>query len=396
MQVNGVRRLAGYMTCLRTHPGEAGALLQDLLISRDQFLPRPRMLRGAGARTSRQLFEGKGPSDTVRVWVPACATGEEAYSIAMLLIEHARTLEAPPLIQIFAMRPGRGSDPGGARGHLPDAIEADVSEERLRRYFVKEQRGYRVRRELREMVLFATHDLLKDAPFSRLDLISCRNLLIYLNREAQARVLDIFHFALLPGGTLFLGSSESVEDGSPLFRRAGQEAPHLRAAAEPRGRRCRCRPARHAAPGAGGPGTQLAGRARVRRAALSTRPRRAADARRRRSSASRPGANCTCKLLERFAPPSVLVDREHDIVHLSANAGRFLQFAGGEPTRNLLRVVHPELAHRTAGRAVPGGADRARRSTSAVCPWRSAARRCPHRIRVIPADDVGADLFLVI
>src|SRR5205085_3371447 len=103
-------------------------------------------------------------------------------------------------------------------GHYPTVITADVCEDRLKRFFVKDHRGYRVRRELREMVLFATHDLLKDAPFSRMDLISCRNLLIYLNRDAQKRAFDIFHFASKPGGLLFLGSSETVEDGSHLFR----------------------------------------------------------------------------------------------------------------------------------------------------------------------------------
>src|SRR5262249_40659524 len=137
--------------------------------------------------------------------------------IAMLLAEHARTLDAPPLIQVFATDLDEDAISAAREGIYPDAIEADVSEERLRRFFVKEHRGYRVRRELRETVLFAVHDVLKDSPFSRLDLISCRNLLIYLTREAQRRVFDIFHFALLPQGKLFLGSSEAVEDGSSLF-----------------------------------------------------------------------------------------------------------------------------------------------------------------------------------
>ena len=164
-----------------------------------------------------ELLKGRGPNDAVRVWVPACATGEEAYSLAILLAERARQLDAPPIIQIFATDLDQQAIRSAREGIYPITIEADVSEDRLRRYFVRELRGYHVRREVREMVLFAQHDLLKDSPFSRLDLVSCRNLLIYLNREAQKRVFDIFHFALVPGGRLFLGSSETTEDAGALF-----------------------------------------------------------------------------------------------------------------------------------------------------------------------------------
>jgi two-component system CheB/CheR fusion protein len=154
----------------------------------------------------------------VRVWVVACATGEEAYSVAMLLSEHARTMEAPPPIQVFATDLDQEAVQVAREGVYPSAIAADVSEERLRRFFLKDHRGYRVRRELREMVLFAAHDVLHDSPFSRLDLVTCRNLLIYLTREAQQRVFDTMHFSLLPGGKLFIGSSESMDEASTLFK----------------------------------------------------------------------------------------------------------------------------------------------------------------------------------
>ncbi|HKX44999.1 MAG TPA: chemotaxis protein CheB, partial [Burkholderiaceae bacterium] len=219
MQVNAVEDLPSYLNCLRTRPGEAGALLQDLLISVTNFFRDPNCFSALEVHLPR-LFQNKTSSDALRVWVPACATGEEAYSIAMMLSEHARTLESSPQIQIFATDLDEDAIRAAREGIYSTTIEADVSEERLRRFFVKEHRGYRVRRELRElreMVLFAVHDVLKDSPFSRLELVACRNLLIYLNREAQSRALETFHFALVPGGQLFLGSSESVEDGSPLF-----------------------------------------------------------------------------------------------------------------------------------------------------------------------------------
>ncbi|MFL6692284.1 MAG: CheR family methyltransferase, partial [Ramlibacter sp.] len=216
MQVNGIDSLPEYLGCLRTRGGEGSALLQDLLISVTNFFRDPNCFAALEAHIP-QLFRGKGPSDSVRVWVPACATGEEAYSIAMLLAEHARTLDAPPNLQVFATDLDEEAISAAREGLYPFAIEADVSEERLRRFFVREHRGWRVRRELRESVLFAVHDVLKDSPFSRLDLVSCRNLLIYLNRDAQQRAMETFNFGLVRQGLLFLGSSESVDDGSALF-----------------------------------------------------------------------------------------------------------------------------------------------------------------------------------
>ncbi len=216
LQVNGLDDLPAYLEFLRLHPGETGALLQDMLISVTNFF-RDREAFDALESEIPYLFRDKRAGDTVRVWVPGCATGEEAYSIAMLLSEHARKIDAPPQIQVFATDLDESVIRSARDGSYPDTIAADVSEERLRRWFLKEARGYRVRREIRELVLFALHDVLKDSPFSRLDLVSCRNLLIYLTNEAQSRAFDIFHFALRPGGRLFLGTSESIENDGVLF-----------------------------------------------------------------------------------------------------------------------------------------------------------------------------------
>jgi chemotaxis methyl-accepting protein methylase len=192
------------------------ALLQDLLISVTNFFRDQEAFQAVQSELSK-LFADKNSDHQVRVWVPGCATGEEAYSIAMVLSEYASRLSAPPQIQVFATDLDQGSINVARAGFYPDTITADVSEERLRVFFTKESAGYRVRRGMRETVLFALHDLLKDRPFSRTDLISCRNLLIYLDREAQRRAFEIFHFALLEKGMLFLGSSESIEDAGLLF-----------------------------------------------------------------------------------------------------------------------------------------------------------------------------------
>jgi two-component system CheB/CheR fusion protein len=216
MQVGNILNLPDYVSFLRTHPREVGALLQDLLISVTNFFRDKEAFQALEGDISH-LFDGKKASDQIRVWVSGCATGEEAYSMAMLLAERAATLASPPRIQIFATDIDENALNAAREGVYPETIVADISEERLRRFFVKEHHAYRLKRSLRETVLFALHDLLKDFPFSRIDLVSCRNLLIYLNRTAQVRAFDVFHFALRPEGRLFLGSSESADDAGPLF-----------------------------------------------------------------------------------------------------------------------------------------------------------------------------------
>jgi two-component system, chemotaxis family, CheB/CheR fusion protein len=340
MQINGIEQVPEYLSFLRMHPGEAGALLQDLLISVTNFF-RDRDSFEIVEAMLPELFRGKGTGDMVRVWVPACATGEEAYSMAMMLLEYSRKLEAAPSLQVFGCDLDEAAIQVARAGIYPDTISADVSEERLRRFFLKEPRGYRIRREVREIVLFAAHDLIKDAPFSRMDLVSCRNLLIYLNRDAQKRVLDIFHFALRPNGILFLGSSESVEEGSQLFEvidkkhrlyrhRAGQKA----GIPVPFGSSTLIRAIE---------AQEQAHRGPVLPGQSFTRGIVPANAESGRGNDPLSLGELHFRLVERIAPPSVVVNAEYDVIHLSENAGKFLQFAGGEPTMNLLRVVHPML-----------------------------------------------------
>src|SRR5262249_16986168 len=155
-----------------------------------------------------QLFANREPDDTIRVWVSGCATGEEAFSFAIMLLEEAARHPIRPPLQVFGSDLASRALPAAREGRFRIAIEADVSEERLRRFFTREGEHYRVRQEVRDLVLFAVHDLLKDPPFSHVDLISCRNVLIYLDRELQEQVCSTFHYALNPGKYLFLGASE--------------------------------------------------------------------------------------------------------------------------------------------------------------------------------------------
>jgi two-component system CheB/CheR fusion protein len=403
MQVNAIEDLGAYLTFLRTHQGECGALLKDLLISVTNFF-RDRDSFIALEQHIPELFSGKRQSEPVRVWCPACATGEEAYSIAMLLIEHAHTLDAPPPIQVFGCDLDEDAIRVARAGFYPEAIAADVSEDRLRRFFIKEPTGYRVRREVRELVLFAPHDLLKDAPFSRLDLISCRNLLIYLNRDAQGRVLDLFHFALRAPGLLLLGSSESVEDGNRLFDVIDKKHRIYR----------RTPMSRTALPLPTGPSTlfvrQLEQQMQQTEAKIesakhpvvvppATFSQSAEVAFKTLSRPSHPDdraswAELHYKLIERFSPPSLIIDREHEIQHLSDSAGQFLQLGGGQPSTNLMRLVNPEWRAELRAllfRAAQSGEMAVARGLDHASP--EGTRKLD--IRIAPAGDLAAGYLLV-
>src|SRR5215467_10125682 len=211
MQVTRTENLSEYYEVLRESTDEAQALLSDLLISVTTFFRDHDAFEALKTQVLPGLFEERGLDATIRIWVSGCATGEEAYSIAMLLQEEAAKHELRPPIQIFGSDLDARALAVAREGRYPASIEADVSEDRLRRFFIREGEGYRVRQELRDMILFAVHDLLKDPPFSHVDLISCRNVLIYLDRDLQDQVCNTFHYALNPGGFLLLGSSETAD-----------------------------------------------------------------------------------------------------------------------------------------------------------------------------------------
>ena len=320
MTLRDVDTVASYARLIRQSPDEAVMLMKELLISVTNFFRDPGAWAALEQRIVPRLFLNKSSSDQVRVWVPGCATGEEAYSIAIVLAEYAATLIEPPSIQLFATDLDERAIATAREGIYSEADIVDVSDERLLRFFHRGSEGYRIRRDLREMVLFAHHNVLKDPPFSHLDLISCRNLLIYLNRAIQERVIETFHFALRPGGYLFLGSSEAPDGANDLFLRVDATA-HVYES--------RTVTSRLAMP--------LANSA-------ITLPRPAA----RGGHDARPAekispADLHQRLLEEYAAPSVIVTEDHNVIHMSERSGRYMQIRGGEPSRDLLTLVRPEF-----------------------------------------------------
>ncbi|HSU99830.1 MAG TPA: chemotaxis protein CheB, partial [Roseiarcus sp.] len=305
MQVQRAATMPEYLVALRESPQEAQALFADLLISVTTFFRDTNAFDKLAALVIPRLFEDKGVADAVRVWVPGCATGEEAYSIAILLLQEAARREIRCGLQVFASDLDDGALRVAREGRYPVAIEADMTEERLRRFFTREGDHYRVTRELRDTVLIARHSLLKDPPFSRVDLVSCRNVLIYLDREVQSQVCATFHFALRRSGYLFLGSSENADVPVGAFRVLDREARIYQRMSIPSEVRV--------TPRTGGATSGLD----------PSPPRTPAPFR------APVEAGIHREALERLAPPSVIVDESYRVVHLSEQAGRYLQPSGG-------------------------------------------------------------------
>ncbi|SAM30984.1 CheR family methyltransferase [Pseudomonas sp. 1 R 17] len=326
LQVTAQPDLAAYYNFLQGHPDETKALLGDMLIGVTNFF-RDReafeaIERDVIPNLVKSLEDSVPHREEVRIWSAGCSTGEEAYSLAMLVAEQLALDASGAKMQVFATDIDERAITHGRNGVYPEAIITDVPPPRLRQYFAKEKnQHYRVRKEIREKVLFAKHSLLADPPFSQIDLIVCRNLLIYLDREVQRDILQMFHFALRPGGYLFLGSSESADGCLDLF-----------VPVDKRNRIFRVR----------------AGSSAMRRAPTMPRggylrPSTASIATEIKAPSKVSFADIHLRALEKAAPPSVIVDIHADILHMSEGAGRFLRYVAGEVTHNLLALVHPDL-----------------------------------------------------
>ena len=342
MSVLGLGELPDYAAFLRQHPEEPALLMKELLISVTNFFRDPDAFQVLERRVIPQMFHGKREMDQVRAWITGCATGEEAYSIAILLSEYADRLPEGPRIQVFASDLDDRAIAAAREGFYTDAEVADLSPERLQRYFFREAGGYRVRRELRELVLFALHNAIKDPPFSHLDLLACRNLLIYLTRSIQERLVEAFHFALRPGGYLFLGGSESPDGVGDLFFTVDKDA-HIYES--------RSVSSRLSLP----VGEPTAGRIAAERHVPAAIPERLFP------------IDLHHRLIEEYGPPSLVVTDDHVLVHISQRGGEYLQVNRGEPSRDVLQLIHADL-----------------RADLRTALYQAAQQRSPVQVRGIP------------
>ncbi len=321
MGVNHIDQLVDYSEYLRTHPDEAKALFRDLLIGVTSFFRDPDAYAMLEKTVVSQWLADKDNETPIRIWIPGCATGEEAYSIAMLLIEKYTAAGKTPNLQIFATDIDDAALDLARRGSYPVSISADLTPERLARFFTHSGDHYLINKQVRDYVVFAAQDLISDAPFSKLDLISCRNLLIYLESKIQQKVISLFHFSLNPDGYLFLGSSETVgrqvdqfETLSKkwrLFRRVGPSRRDLvefpiTTASERRDMLL--------------PALQPASSRAINYAELTQR-----------------------QLLIEYAPASVLINRKYEVLYFQGETGEFLEPPTGEPTHDLIAMARQGL-----------------------------------------------------
>jgi two-component system, chemotaxis family, CheB/CheR fusion protein len=320
MHVLQIDDIDTFIARLRRDAREVSLLFQDLLIGVTSFFRDPDAFAALQRDVVPRLFEGKGPDDTIRVWVAGCATGEEAYSVAILLRESA-PISGGPKLQIFASDIDDHALDTARVGRYPATIAKDVSPERLMRFFHREDGTYRIASDLREICLFSSHNLLRDAPFSKLDLISCRNLLIYLSAELQDRIIPLFHYALNQNGYLFLGTSENVTRHTRLFLTVDKVQRTFRRRSFPERRI---------------PEFPLTAPDLSRRSMPTPALRPATGETSLRASAER-------QLLERFAPAYVVINAEGDLLQSSGRTGKYLELPAGVPDTNIFNLARPGL-----------------------------------------------------
>ncbi len=325
MGVHQIGKMDGYVRYLQENPQELDLLFKELLIGVTKFFRDTAAWEQLRTEAIPALLAERPPGRGLRAWVPGCSTGEEAYSLAMAFKEAVERVQPKGdfSLQIFATDLDRDAIDKARKGFFPENIADDVSEERLKRFFAKEDRGHRVRKEIREMVVFAPQDLILDPPFTKLDILSCRNLLIYLTGEVQKKLMPMFHYSLEPGGILFLGSAEAIGDHTDLF-------------------------------------TPLHGKSRLfRRTGSVLRPESVVfpSSFTRSSPATAPGAGPTPRapaslqsmadqlVLQRYAPPAVLTNGKGDICYVSGRTGRYLEPAAGKANWNVFAMAREGLRH---------------------------------------------------
>jgi two-component system CheB/CheR fusion protein len=322
MQVVNVTKYEDYAERLGEDREECVLLFRDLLIGVTSFFRDIETFEVLARDVMPRLFAGKGPRKSVRVWIAGCATGEEAYSIAILLREYADQLAAPPAIQVFATDIDEFAIAAARAARYPATLMQGVSAERLARFFVKTESGYVVGRAIRDICTFSPHSLIRDPPFSRVDFISCRNLLIYLDSDLQARVIPIFHYALAPEGILLLGSSETVSRFEKLFATLDKKHRIFQRCDVP-----------STLPQLPARAIEVDGEGRVvvpvQDNAAGLRPQAISRARSR--------------VLEAYASPFVVVTASGEVLHYSSRTGRFFEPAPGPPSKNLFDMARASV-----------------------------------------------------
>ncbi len=375
MVLHGSEKLGDYVAYLHENPGEVRVLADDLLICVTSFFREPQAFEALATKVFPQVLKNRPAEEPIRIWVPGCATGEEAYSIAICLAEFLERSGANVPMQIFATDVSETALEKARTGIYGMPALADVSPVRLKRFFTKSNGGYQIQKSIRETCIFAKQNITKDPPFHNLDLISCCNVLIYFGQVLQRKALSIFHYALKPGGFLVIGPSEGVgalpDAFSPLDKKiklyAKQPGSHPVnvpfPAIEPLAAKA--------------PGSETAGE----NARVAVDVQKAAER----------------MLLAQYAPAGVIVDDALNVVHVRGDTGPYLHLAPGEPTYNLLRMAREGLV--VGLRAALVKAKRAKTAISQTAQVKQNGQFKDVNLKVIPINGpvrVGALHFMVL
>ena len=328
MGIHQIDKMPMYVRYLQENSQELNLLFKELLIGVTNFFRDPAAWEQLREEAIPALLARRSSGQTLRAWVPGCSTGEEAYSLAIVLKEAVEEIKpkANFAIQVFATDLDGDAIDKARQGLFPANITADVSKERLKRFFTKEERGYRVRKEIREMVIFAPQNVIMDPPFTKLDILTCRNLLIYLTAEVQKKLIPLFHYSLSPGGILFLGSAETIGDATDLFALLSGKARLFRRM----GSALRSEPVDFPSSFSAGPPA---------------------------GSEAYPGPKPPVSLqsladqlvLQRYARPAVLTNDKGDIFYVSGHTGKYLEAAAGKANWNLFAMAREGLRYELAG-----------------------------------------------
>jgi two-component system CheB/CheR fusion protein len=321
MQVLQVPSVVGYVARLRNDPKEADQLFRDLLIGVTHFFRDPEAFGVLAREVIPRIVKHAGSEGNIRVWTPGCATGEEAYSVAILLEEEMLERDVRPRVQVFAGDIDDEALDFARTGRYPEGVAEHVTPERLERFFIKQKHSYQVSKDIREMCLFSTHNLIKDPPFSRLDLIVCRNLLIYLEAEVQQHVSTLFHYSLRQGGYLFLGPAESVSGPPDLFSPVDKKHKiYQRNETVTR------------------PPIVFAPTDRVRSIAAKPWSPRVAT-----TSQAEMVGSLERLLLDQYAPAWIIINAQGEAVYFSPRTGKYLEPAPGVPRMDVVNMARKGL-----------------------------------------------------
>ncbi len=327
MGIHQINKMAGYVRYLQENSQELNLLFKELLIGVTNFFRDPAAWEQLRAQVIPTLLANRAPGQALRAWVPGCSTGEEAYSLAIVLKEALEKLEPKRklAVQIFATDLDKDAIEKARQGFFPPNISADISAERLKRFFTKESHGYRVRKEIRELVIFAPQNLILEPPFTKLDILSCRNLLIYLTPEVQKKLIPLFHYSLNPGGILFQGSAETIGDYTDLF------APLIGKSRIFWRKESVLRPEPIVFPSSFSAGAPVGSEVRP---------------------VPKPPASLQSLadqlVLQRYAPPAVLTNDAGDIFYVSGRTGKYLEPAAGKANWNIFVMAREGLRYELA------------------------------------------------